>query len=111
MGTWFKHPPSGIDTAREAHECQARNIEAWALLISRLTSAILEPDATTDDAVEGTRKLRFFRSKNEAMVYSVTSNPGEVQVLIVGAVRHAADEGQLIQEALNRIALKGEHDS
>jgi hypothetical protein len=104
MGKWFAHSASGIDAQAEWAAVRSRNAVAWARLVARLTSAVIDPDSTADDQVGGSQ-LRFFRCDNEAMVYTV-GNPGGFQVLAAGHVAGRGDEGRFIFEAERRSKLR-----
>jgi hypothetical protein len=106
MGSWFKHPPEKIDAEAESDASCARDNEAWAMLMSHLADVWIDPIGTLmQSAIQSASHLGFCRYGNEVLVYRVAGAPAQAEVLLVGCVMGAMQEGSLISEAMRRDAL------
>src|SRR5689334_6583799 len=94
--SWFTHPASGIDAAKESDASRMRDPEAWAILISRLVDVCVAPyDTLEEDHITATPALGYFQSRKEAMVYRLVGNPPKPQVLVMREIKSNRDLGAL----------------
>jgi hypothetical protein len=106
VGSWFKHPRESIDAEAESDASCARDSAAWDMLMSHLADASIDPVNTLMESnIESAPHLGFYRHRDEVLVYRFAGRPAKLQVLLVGCVTGAMQEGSLISEAMRRDAL------
>lgn len=97
-----------MDVKRESEACKARNVEMWALLMSRLCSLGIDTSCSVDDeAVKKAPHLRRCARGREAMVYRVMGSPPQPQVLIIANLWDSSDQSgmswdEIVDEAVKR---------
>jgi hypothetical protein len=103
MGYWFTHPARGSDAELEYLAAFGRDRFAAALLIRRVAAAVVDRATLNDDLIGAGGGLAYFRAASEAIAYRFVDS--SLQIVAVGHVVDTIDEGQLISEALRRVAL------